>query len=106
MPADACDSCTHEQTDQQQQPGAVGRSGEQLGEVAALLRRKGAMAHTTVIAPPPDSAAAQRFLAICTALAIAERVRSAGDHALVVLDDLTCMVRCLNPWSLSLAMER
>ena len=51
------------------------------------------MAHTTVIAPPPGSSLVQRFVAICTAIAFAERVRSMGDHALVVLDDITCMVR-------------
>lgn len=51
------------------------------------------MAHTTVIAALPGSSAAQRFVAICTAISFGERVRSLGDHALVVLDDLTCMVR-------------
>ena len=63
-----------------------------MAELAETLRRKGAMAHTTVVTALPGSSPAQRFVAICTALAFAERVRSLGDHALVVLDDLTCMV--------------
>ena len=35
----------------------------------------------------------QRYAALCTACSIAERVRDAGGHALVVLDDISCMVR-------------
>lgn len=67
---------------------------EQVAELSDTLRRKGAMAHTTVVYAPQSSPPAQRFVALCTAVALAERARSKGDHALVVLDDLTCMVRC------------
>ncbi len=35
----------------------------------------------------------QRYAALCTACSIAERVRDNGGHALVVLDDISCMVR-------------
>jgi F0F1-type ATP synthase alpha subunit len=34
-----------------------------------------------------------RYAALCTACSIAERVRDDGGHALVVLDDISCMVR-------------
>ena len=73
---------------------SAGCSAEDVDQIATTLQRKGAMAHTTVVAAPPGSSPAQRFVALCTALSFAERVRSVGDHALVVLDDVDCMVNC------------
>lgn len=63
------------------------------------------MAHTTVVYAPHSTPPAQRFVAMCTAVALAERARSKGDHALVVLDDLTCMVRCCPAAAHSLAPQ-
>ncbi|KAK9792239.1 hypothetical protein WJX73_003401 [Symbiochloris irregularis] len=71
---------------------ATKHTAEQVSELSDTLQRKGAMAHTTVIFAPPSSPPAQRFVVMCTAVALAERARSKGDHALVVLDDLTGMV--------------
>lgn len=36
----------------------------------------------------------QQYRTICAALAIAEGTRNKGGHALVVLNDASCMVRC------------
>ena len=58
----------------------------------ALLRRKDAMAFTTVVAAPEGASLGERYATIATAAALGERVRDQGGHALVVIDDLACMV--------------
>ena len=58
----------------------------------ALLRRKDAMAFTTVVAAPENASLGERYATIATAAALGERVRDQGGHALVVIDDLACMV--------------
>jgi F0F1-type ATP synthase alpha subunit len=35
----------------------------------------------------------RQYGTLCSALAVAERQRNAGRHTLVVLDDISCMVR-------------
>ena len=57
-----------------------------------LLRRKDAMAFTTVVAAPEGASLGERYATIATAAALGERVRDQGGHALVVIDDLACMV--------------
>ena len=57
-----------------------------------LLRRKEAMGYTTVVAAPEDASLGERYATIATAAALGERVRDQGGHALVVIDDLACMV--------------
>ena len=56
------------------------------------LRQGGAMGHTTVVAAPAGATLGERFAALSTAAALGERIRDAGGHALVVLDDISCMV--------------
>jgi F0F1-type ATP synthase alpha subunit len=41
-----------------------------------------------------DAPLGRQYGTLCSALAIAERQRDAGAHTLVVLDDISCMVRC------------
>ena len=67
-------------------------SSAKVEEAAALLRRKDAMAFTTVVAAPEDASLGERYATIATAAALGERVRDQGGHALVVIDDLACMV--------------
>ena len=62
----------------------------------ALLRRKEAMGYTTVVAAPEGASLGERYATIATAAALGERVRDQGGHALVVIDDLACMVRALH----------
>ena len=44
-------------------------------------------------AAPVGSPLGQRYAALCAACSMAERVRDEGAHSLVVLDDVSCMVR-------------
>ena len=70
----------------------TGCSSAKVEEAVALLRRKDAMAFTTVVAAPEDASLGERYATIATAAALGERVRDQGGHALVVIDDLACMV--------------
>ena len=60
------------------------------------LRHGGAMGHTTVVAAPAGAPLGERFAALSAAAALGERIRDAGGNALVVLDDISCMV-CRQP---------
>jgi len=55
------------------------------------------MSHTAVVAAGAGAPLGERFSALSAALALGERTRDAGGHALVVLDDISCMVRLLGP---------
>ena len=59
----------------------------------ALLRRKEAMSYTTVVAASEGASLGERYATIAAAAALGERTRDQGGHALVVIDDLACMVR-------------
>ena len=63
----------------------------------ALLKRKDALAYTTVVAAPEGASLGERYAAISTAVAVGERVRDRGGHALVIIDDLACMVSAGGP---------
>ena len=54
------------------------------------------MAHTTVVAATAGAPLGERFAALSAAVTLGERVRNAGGHALVVLDDISCMVLSLS----------
>ncbi|KAK9824846.1 hypothetical protein WJX81_006563 [Elliptochloris bilobata] len=71
---------------------AVGQSTPETEAAVATLRRGGAMAHTTVVAASAGAPLGERFAALSAAAALGERVRDVGGHALVVLDDISCMV--------------
>ena len=64
-----------------------------LDATVAMLRRKDAMGYTTVVAAPAGASLGERYAAVATACALGERARDTGGHALVVIDDLSCMVR-------------
>ena len=59
----------------------------------ALLRRKEALSYTTVVAAAEGATLGERYATIAAAAALGERTRDQGGHALVVIDDLACMVR-------------
>ena len=54
------------------------------------------MAHTTVVAATAVAPLGERVAALSAAVTLGERVRDAGGHALVVLDDISCMVLSLS----------
>ena len=64
-----------------------------MGRAGALLRRKEAMSYTTVVAAAEGASLGERYATIAAAAALGERTRDQGGHALVVIDDLACMVR-------------
>lgn len=68
------------------------RSAAKVDEIVALLRHKEALEYTTVVASPEGASLGERYATIATAAALGERVRDQGGHALVVVDDLACMV--------------
>jgi F0F1-type ATP synthase alpha subunit len=68
-------------------------SEEDIEAATALLRRKDAMTYTTVVAAPGAASLGERYAAVSAACSLGERVRDRGGHALVVIDDLACMVR-------------
>jgi F-type H+-transporting ATPase subunit alpha len=68
---------------------AIGQKASTLARVLALLRERGAMDYTTVVAALASEAPAFRYLAPYTACTIAEEFMRQGRHALVVYDDLS-----------------
>ena len=58
-----------------------------------LLRMKGALGNTTVVAALPTASLGHKVATLASALALGERMRDVGGHAIVVLDDITAMVR-------------
>ena len=68
---------------------AIGQKASTIAELAATLRRYGAMDYTVVVAAPAADAAAMQYLAPFAGAAIGEWFRDTGRHALVVYDDLS-----------------
>jgi F0F1-type ATP synthase alpha subunit len=68
---------------------AVGAATNALKDVVRVLDRSGALPYTAVVAAPSCARAGAQFAAPFTAAALAEHVRDAGGHALVVYDDLS-----------------
>ncbi len=74
----------------------LARRAEEMEATMATLWGGGAMAHTAVVAAAAGAPLGERFAALSAAVALGERTRDAGGHALVVLDDISCMVRALS----------
>ena len=68
-------------------------SEEELRRLTQELGAHGAMAYTTVVGAHRGRPLGERYAAVCAAMAMGERIREGGAHALVVLDDISCMVR-------------
>ena len=71
-----------------------------MDATVAMLGRKDALGYTTVVAAPAGASLGERYAAVALAAALGERARDAGGHALIVIDDLACMVRARvrSPW--------
>lgn len=70
-----------------------GRSQDELQMTLGLLEKKGAMPHTCIVSALEGSSLGEQYAALATACSIGERVRDSGGAALVILDDVSCMVR-------------
>jgi F-type H+-transporting ATPase subunit alpha len=72
---------------------AVGAAPDQLARTVGQLRAHGCMEYTTVVAATADRPLGEQYAAMLAACSMAEATRDAGGHALVVLNDVSVMVR-------------
>lgn len=72
---------------------AVGCSVEQLRGTVEQLKAYGCMEYTTVVAATADRPLGEQYAAMLASCSIAEATRDAGGHAMVVLNDVSVMVR-------------
>lgn len=68
---------------------AVGQKGSTVANIVNILREKGAMDYTVVVAATAADPAALQYFAPFAGAAIGEYFRDTGRHALVVYDDLS-----------------
>lgn len=68
---------------------AIGQKASSVASLVDILREKGAMDYTTVIASPSSDPAAMQYFSPFSGAAIGEYFRDTGRHALVVYDDLS-----------------
>ncbi|OFY38779.1 MAG: F0F1 ATP synthase subunit alpha [Bacteroidetes bacterium GWF2_40_14] len=68
---------------------AIGQKGSTIASIVNLLKEKGALSYTVVIAATASDSAAMQYFAPFSGAAIGEYFRDTGRHALVVYDDLT-----------------
>src|SRR5258705_10918679 len=68
---------------------AVGQKASTVAQVYERLREAGAMAYTTIVTAPAHEAAPIKWMAPFAGAAMGEYFLYAGQHALVIYDDLT-----------------
>ncbi len=68
---------------------AIGQKQSSIAQTIEILREKGAMEYTTVVAAPSSAPAALQYLAPYAGCAIAEYFMEKGQDVLIVYDDLT-----------------
>jgi len=68
---------------------AVGQKGSTIAQIRNALEENGALEYTTIIAAPASDAAGFKYIAPYTGSAIGQHWMYAGDHVLIVFDDLS-----------------
>ncbi len=68
---------------------AVGQKCSTVAQIVSLLKSKGALEYTTVVAAPSADAASLQFLAPYTGCAMGEHFRDNQSHGLIIYDDLS-----------------
>jgi len=68
---------------------AVGQKCSTVAQIVSLLKAKGALEFTTIVAAPSADAASLQFLAPYTGCAMGEYFRDNQAHALIIYDDLS-----------------
>jgi F-type H+-transporting ATPase subunit alpha len=68
---------------------AIGQKGSTVAQVHNALEETGAMEYTTIVAAPASFPAAFKYIAPYAGSAIAQHWMYAGEHALIVFDDLS-----------------
>ncbi len=81
---------------------AIGQKRSTVAQIHELLKNRGAMEYTTIIAATASEPAPLQFLAPYAATAMAEYYRDSGRHALIVYDDLSKQAQAYRQLSLLL----
>jgi F-type H+-transporting ATPase subunit alpha len=68
---------------------AVGQKGSTTAQVRQVLEDHGAMEYTTIVAAPASDPAGYKFIAPYTGSAIGQHWMYAGQHVLIIFDDLS-----------------
>jgi F-type H+-transporting ATPase subunit alpha len=68
---------------------AIGQKGSTIATIRGALEENGAMAYTTIVAAPASDPAGFKYLAPYTGSAIGQHWMYAGQHVLIVFDDLS-----------------
>src|ERR1022692_4471753 len=68
---------------------AIGQKGSTIVQVKQDLEDAGALAYTTIVAAPASDPAGYKYIAPYTGSAIGPHWMGQGQHALIILDDLT-----------------
>jgi F-type H+-transporting ATPase subunit alpha len=68
---------------------AIGQKSSAVARAIAQIRKHGALERCIIVVASPDEAAGLRWIAPFAGMTMAEYFRDRGQHALVVLDDLT-----------------
>jgi F-type H+-transporting ATPase subunit alpha len=68
---------------------AVGQKGSTIAEIRQSLEDAGAMEYTTIVAAPASDSAGYKYLAPFTGSAIGQHWMYAGQHVLIIFDDLS-----------------
>jgi len=81
---------------------AIGQKGSTVAEVVATLEDYGAMDYTVVVSAPASDSAPFKYLAPYAGAAMGVHWMEAGDHALIVYDDLSKQAEAYRQLSLLL----
>jgi F-type H+-transporting ATPase subunit alpha len=83
---------------------AIGQKGSTIASVRGALEEAGAMEYTTIVASPASDPAGFKYLAPYTGSAIGQHLMYAGQHVLIVFDDLSKQAEAYR--SVSLLLRR
>ena len=83
---------------------AIGQKGSTIASVKGALEEAGAMEYTTIVASPASDPAGFKYLAPYTGSAIGQHWMYAGQHVLIVFDDLSKQAEAYR--SVSLLLRR
>ena len=83
---------------------AIGQKGSTIASVKGALEESGAMEYTTIVASPASDPAGFKYLAPYTGSAIGQHWMYAGQHVLIVFDDLSKQAEAYR--SVSLLLRR
>lgn len=81
---------------------AIGQKASSIAQVVNILKERGALDYTIVVAAAADSPATLQYLAPYTGATLAEFFMYSGHHTLVIYDDLTKQAQAYREMSLLL----